>query len=76
MPKGLVDAWMALQSRPMAVRCEFCDRPLLDDKTYADVETVHAGLGITLCTRQDCIQRREAMSLVERLNIYMTQATR
>jgi hypothetical protein len=54
--------------------CEFCDRPLLDEKVYADPETIDAGLGITLCTRQSCIQERESMPLLQRLNVYLGHA--
>ncbi|MGD8317766.1 MAG: hypothetical protein PVH21_00050 [Myxococcales bacterium] len=71
MLKGLVDAL----SNPHTVECcEFCDRPLLDDKAYADLETADAGLGIALCTRQSCIDERESMPVLQRLNVYLGHA--
>ncbi len=68
--KSLVDALLALYQDPVS-RCDFCDLPLLDAKTFSDAATMDAGLGVELCSRTSCIQEREAMPLRERLNIYL-----
>ena len=57
------------------MRCEFCNEPLLDECVFADPETVDAGVGVTLCTRQRCIEEREAMSLRQRLSVYLGRST-
>jgi hypothetical protein len=57
------------------MRCEFCNERLLDERVYADPETIDAGVGVTLCTRQRCIEEREAMSLRQRLSVYLGRST-
>ncbi len=59
-----------------APRCEFCDRLLTNGRIYADVDTVDAGIGLALCTRQPCIEQRESMSLGDRVNVYLGHAAR
>ena len=62
---------LALSERRSVECCEFCDEPLLNQRIYADPETVDAGLGVALCTRPACIQERESMPLRERLSVYL-----